>query len=98
MRLNHLHWPFSQNCFGAIICVHFLDLDLFDMFHGSLVAGGYLYIETFGGHGQNYLDLPQAGQLSDLLSPNFRLPFYRERRVGPAAYNAVAVKLLAQKA
>jgi SAM-dependent methyltransferase len=48
-NLNQSRWPFSQNCFGAIICVHFLDTDLFGACRQSLVTGGYLYIETFGG-------------------------------------------------
>jgi hypothetical protein len=97
-NLNQSQWPFSQNCFGAIICVHFLDTDLFDACRSSLVTGGYLYIETFGGHGGNYVDLPKAGQLHDLLSRHFRLPFYRERAVGPVGCGAVSVKLLGQKA
>jgi SAM-dependent methyltransferase len=92
-NLNQAKWPFSKNCFGAIICVHFLDTDLFDAFHSSLVTGGLLYIETFGGHGENYLDLPKAGQLSDLLSRYF--PFIESERL--AGYKAVSVKLLAEK-
>jgi hypothetical protein len=75
----------------------FSNVGLFGVFRSSLVAGGYLYIETFGGHGKNYLDLPKAGQLQGLLSKDFHLPFYRERKVGPADYDAVAVKLFAQK-
>jgi SAM-dependent methyltransferase len=97
-NLNQSQWPFSQNCFGAIICVHFLDTDLFGACRQSLVTGGYLYIETFGGHGGNYLELPKAGQLHDLLSRHFRLPFYRERAVGPPGCGAVSVKLLGQNA
>jgi SAM-dependent methyltransferase len=95
--LKHYRWPFSQSCFGAIICVHFLDTNLFDAFRFSLVPNGYLYIETFGGHGGNYLDLPAAGQLRDLLSRSFQLGFYREKPVGPADSEAVSVKLLAKK-
>jgi SAM-dependent methyltransferase len=95
--LKRSQWPFSRNCFGAIICVHFLDIDLFEAFRFSLVPSGQLYIETFGGHGGNYLDLPGAGQLRDLLSQHFHLAFYRERKVGPADTDAVSVKLLAKK-
>lgn len=91
--LKHSQWPFSQNCFAAIICVHFLDTYLFDAFRYSLIPSGHLYIETFGGHGGNYLDLPKAGQLRDLLSRHFNLAFYRERQVGPADSGAVSVKL-----
>jgi SAM-dependent methyltransferase len=95
--LKHSQWPFSQNCFGAIICVHFLDTDLFDAFRSSLVPSGNLYIETFGGHGGNYLDLPKAGGLRDLLSRHFGLAFYRETKVGPPNSGAVSVKLLGKK-
>jgi SAM-dependent methyltransferase len=95
-RLSQSSWPFSQNCFSAIVCVHFLEVALFDLFRSSLVAGGYLYIETFGGQGRNYVDLPKAGRLRNLLSTHFQLLRYRERRVGPRNCGAVAVKLLAR--
>jgi len=96
-ELEHFRWPFSQSCFGAIVCVHFLDTALFDAFRYSLVPNGRLYIETFGGHGENYLDLPKAGQLRDLLSRHFQLAFYRERSVGPSDSGAVSVKLFGKK-
>ena len=95
--LKHSRWPFSQKCFGAIICIHFLDMGLLDAFHSSLVPGGHLYIETFGGQGGNYLDLPKVGQLRDLLSRRFHLRFYRERPAGPLEAGAVSVKLLGRK-
>jgi hypothetical protein len=44
---------------------------LFPWFHSSLVPGGHLYIETVGGQGENYLELPAAGELHQLLSPLF---------------------------
>jgi SAM-dependent methyltransferase len=90
-------WPFRENCFAGIVCVHFLNVALFGVFRSSLVPGGYLYIETFGGHGRNHLELPQAGQLRALLSRDFQLSFYREKKVGPVDYDAVTVKLLARK-
>jgi len=95
--LDPSRWPFPENCFSGIICVHFLNVALFGAFSASLVSEGCLYIETFGGQGGNYLDLPKAGQLRDLLSKDFHLPFYREKKVGPAGYDAVTVKLLARK-
>jgi SAM-dependent methyltransferase len=95
--LGPSRWPFRENCFAGIICVHFLDVELFEAFRSSLIAGGCLYIETFGGQGGNYLDLPKAGQLRDLLSKDFDLPLYREKKVGPAGYDAVTVKLFARK-
>lgn len=90
-------WTFGENCFAGIVCVHFLDVALFPTFQSSLMGGGFLYIETFGGHGGNYLDLPKAGHVRDLLQAGFDLLFYREKRVGPAGYDAVTVKLFARK-
>jgi SAM-dependent methyltransferase len=95
--LDQLKWPFSISRFSAIVCVHFLRVELLDCFWSSLIAGGYLFIETFGGHGGNYVDLPKTGQLQDQLSRRFDIPFYRERKVGPAGFGAVSVKLLARK-
>jgi hypothetical protein len=95
--LGPSRWPFRENCFAGIICVHFLNVTLFEAFHSSLVAGGCLYIETFGGYGGNYLDLPKAGQLRDLLSNGFDVALYREKKVGPAGYDAVTVRLFARK-
>jgi SAM-dependent methyltransferase len=96
-KLGPSSWPFGESCFAGIVCVHFLSVALFDAFQSSLVAGGYLYIETFGGHGRNHLELPRAGQLRALLTKDFQLPFYREKKVGPVDYDAVTVKLLARK-
>jgi len=96
-ELDHSRWPFPQNCFSAIICVHFVRIELFDLFGTSLVEGGHLFVETFGGHGQNYLDLPKAGELRDLLLDQFHLLFYQERAVGPPSHGAVSAKLLARK-
>lgn len=96
-RLEPSCWPFRENCFAGIVCVHFLDVGLFEAFRTSVIENGCLYIETFGGQGGNYRSLPKAGELHDLLSPDFELPFYRERKVGPAGYDAVVVKLFARK-
>jgi tellurite methyltransferase len=43
--LKRTKWPFCQNYFSAIVCVHFLNVDLIDQFWCSLVTGGYLYHE-----------------------------------------------------
>jgi hypothetical protein len=96
--LGTASWPFAPACFSAIIFVHYLDTLLFPSIHHSLVPGGALYVETVGGQGQNYLELPQQGELRSMLSPHFCLETYRERSVGPAEYNRCAVKLLGKKA
>jgi SAM-dependent methyltransferase len=96
-ELDPVRWPFRESCFSGIVCVHFVNVNLFELFCSSLISGGYLYFETFGGHGGNYLDLPRAGQLHDRLSKTFQLNFYQERKVGPIGYDAVTVKLFARK-
>jgi SAM-dependent methyltransferase len=95
--LDYERWPFREMCFSGIVCVHLKNINLFEMFHSSLNPGGFLYFETFGAHGKNYLDLPKAGRVHDLLSNGFQLNFYRERKAGPIGYDAVTVKLFARK-
>ena len=95
--LNPSKWPFREDSFAGIICVHFINIDLFELFCSSLISGGFLYLETFGGHGRNFLDLPRAGQLRELLSKNFQMQFYRENKVGPIASDAVTVRLFGRK-
>jgi hypothetical protein len=58
--------------------------------------GGHLFIETFGGQGQNYLELPKADEIRQALR-GYKLLFYNERSVGPISQNSVVVKVLAQK-
>jgi hypothetical protein len=62
----------------------------------QLIDGGHLFIETFGGHGENYLELPKADEIRQALK-GYELIFYNERSVGPTSQNAVVVKALAQK-
>jgi hypothetical protein len=63
----------------------------------SLREGGYLYIETFAGQGENFRELPKAKQLRELLSRYVEFKYYEERKVGPAEVDSVAVILLAQR-
>lgn len=90
-------WPVGDACLGAIVAVHFLDTRLLGNFSRSVVPGGHLFLETFGGQGGNYLDLPAAGELRGLLEPDFELLFYREKEVGPPNRRAVTVKLLGRR-
>jgi SAM-dependent methyltransferase len=46
-------WPFLAESFDTIISVHFVKMELLPSFLFSLKTKGYLYFETFGGHGQN---------------------------------------------
>jgi hypothetical protein len=82
---------------GGILDIHFLDRSLFRYFTRSLRSGGYLLIETVGGYGGNYLELPKAGELRTMLRRTFDLVVYSEKKVGPREIDAVSVRLLAIK-
>jgi SAM-dependent methyltransferase len=97
IELGPATWPFAPACFSAVVFVHYLDILLFPSVHHSLAPGGSLYLETVGGQGGNYLELPHAGEIQTMLSPLFRLDSYEERPVGPAVANKCVVKLLARK-
>ena len=88
--------PFGQRSFSAILCIHYPVQKIIADLDAQLREGGHLYIETFGGHGQNYLDLPKANQIREALE-GYKLVFYNERPVGPISENSVVVKALAQK-
>lgn len=90
-------WLVAPASVSAIICVHFVMIDLIPHFIAALQIGGYLYIETFGGQGRNYLELPRAGHLRELLSGPMALRYYKERKVGPKDIDSVAVTLLANR-
>jgi SAM-dependent methyltransferase len=96
-HLDAASWPFSDCAFSAITCIHFLPIHLLDTFRRSLIPGGFLFIETFGGQGRNYVNLPRRGELRDLLRTTHDLLFYKERAVGPPDVDAVSVKLLARQ-
>jgi SAM-dependent methyltransferase len=95
--LNTRAWPFAPSSFSAIICVHFPVVHLISSFISSLQDGGHIYVETFGGHGENFRVLPKSGQLKELLSRDVEFKYYKERKVGPLASDSVAVTLFAQK-
>jgi len=90
-------WLFAPSAFSAIVCVHFEIIDILPSLILSLQKGGYIYVETFGGHGQNFRALPHIGELRNLLGRDTELQYYKERPVGPAQLKNACVTLLAQK-
>jgi len=88
--------PFGAFSFSAILCIHYpvqrIILDL----KAALKRGGHLYIETFHGHGKNYLELPRAGEVLGALQ-DCEVLMYNERPVGPSRERAVVVEALARK-
>jgi len=90
-------WPFEDESLGAIINVHFFHHRLIGYFLRSLKIGGYLFIETIGSHGGNYLELPPNGFIKEQLADSFDIRFLKEKKVEPLQSNCSTVKLLAIK-
>jgi SAM-dependent methyltransferase len=97
-NLKNEFWPFAPSSFSTIVCIHFpMTTTLVQRFIFSLQPGGYIYVETFGGHGENFRELPSAGQLKTLFSGYVDFKYYNERRVGPREFNRVSVVLFAKR-
>jgi SAM-dependent methyltransferase len=94
--VSEAHWPFPADSFSAVISVHFIETALFKNYFCSLISGGYLYFETYGGQAGNYLALPAPNQIRVALDDLFTILFYVEKRLRLHP-NAVTVKTLARK-
>jgi len=89
--------PLKTACLGLLIAVHYPMLDLVPNFEALLMPGGYIILETFGGQGGNWRQLPKAGYIRTQLQFGFELIRYAERRVRPAGANAVSVRGFARR-
>lgn len=89
--------PFLAGSFDLVLVVHFVPKDLIELVAPMVRPDGHLLVETFGGHGENWRDLPAPSRFRAQVSAAFDLLDYRERPVGPNKREAVAVKLLARK-
>jgi hypothetical protein len=72
-------------------------LEYFDCFNYSLISGGYLLCETFGGQGKNCLQLPKPGDWKLNLERWLHLEVYEEKTVGHHYQPSVRVKLFGRK-
>lgn len=93
---DETYWPFPHQSFSLIVCIHFPKRIRPIRLESLLKRPGYIYVETFGNHGMNYLELPRAGEYRSQLERSFNLEFYRERKAGPPNHDAVTVRLLAR--
>ncbi|TYO61858.1 class I SAM-dependent methyltransferase [Bradyrhizobium hipponense] len=89
-------FPFGKSSFSAILCIHYPAQRIIAELTSAVQTGGHIYIETFGGQGQNYLELPKVGEIRGALR-GYELHFYKERPVGPPSHNSVVVTALGQK-
>lgn len=88
--------PFEQSVFDIALVIHYVAPNILSDVADVLKPGGHLIFETFGGQGQNWIDLPLPGAVRETLEPRFNLLIYKERAVGRNR-ETVSVKLLGQK-
>ena len=88
--------PILERSISLAIVVHVVSPGLLSMVCGTMVIGGYLIYETYGGNGGNYLALPRPGQIAAELRANFDFVYYKETLAGPAN-EAVTVRCLARR-
>lgn len=96
-NLSSSNWPFEPNSFLGIISVHFPDYRAIRFVDQFLQKNGWLYFDSVGAQGKNYLQLPEQGWMKSVLQENFDFQHYEERHAGPGGQNAVAVRLLAKR-
>jgi len=97
LDLEQDRWDFESGSVGAVINVHYYSDKLLDHFMDCLTPGGFLYIETPGGQGRNYIQLPVGGTVRTKLLPFFNILYYEEKAVGPPGSARVSLRVFAQK-
>jgi hypothetical protein len=90
-------WPFSPTSFDLIIVVHLPFTNLLPALYFSLRTGGHLFLETFGGHGGNYVDLPAMGEIRAALKGNYDIIYYSEKPASRRHSESVSLKAVARK-
>lgn len=97
LNLSQVPWPFKPRLFGAVIAVHFYSTTMLYEASRLLATDGYFFVETFGGHGNNFQALPKRDQLRQYLGTEYDIEYYSERDVGPRSADAVSVRFLAKR-
>jgi SAM-dependent methyltransferase len=90
------HFPFQNGTFGAVVVIHFYSEGLFQRLSDLVAPNGYIFYESIGGNGQNWIQLDFIGQVKKSLSENFTFRTYQEKAIGPNKSYA-SVKMVAQK-
>jgi SAM-dependent methyltransferase len=71
--------PFPSGTFDLALVVHFELDSILPQIESVIKRGGFLVLETFGSHGQNWRNLPLATELQRRLDGKFHLLQYVER-------------------
>jgi SAM-dependent methyltransferase len=73
--------PFQPEIFDLALIVHFPTDFLLPQIDSVLKKDGFLVLETFGAHGENWRSLPRANELRGRLEEVYQLSQYVERAV-----------------
>jgi SAM-dependent methyltransferase len=90
-------WPFDEAQFSGALNVHFYNSNLITNIAHSLVSDGLLYVETIANRKGNFMQLPRAGEIPNLLADTFELIHLKERHAGPTNSGKVTVRMLGRK-
>lgn len=88
--------PFPENKFSLVLVVHYFTDDLFLRLRSLVNKSGYIILESYGGQGGNWKELPMPKQVHDQLKGQFKFLVYRETRVGPFKQH-VSLKMVAKR-
>jgi SAM-dependent methyltransferase len=88
--------PIEQVAFDLVVIVHYFSEAIILRALEALVPGGWLILETFGGHGKNWTALPRLGWASSRFNSEFEVLLLTEHPVGPSK-STVAVRMLAKR-
>jgi SAM-dependent methyltransferase len=90
-------WPFEEARFSGALNVHFYESKLITNIAYSLASDGLLYIETIANRKGNFLQLPKAGEIQNLLADTFEFLHLKESHAGPINSGKVTVRMLARR-
>lgn len=82
--------------FDLMVCVHYFAESIIERALEALKPNGLFVLETFGGQGNNWRDLPSQGWASKAIAGRFHIVSLKENPVGPTKSN-VSLRLLARK-
>jgi SAM-dependent methyltransferase len=90
-------WPFEEAQFSGALNVHFYASKLITNIAFSLAPDGLLYIETIANRKGNFMELPKAGEIRNLLADTFEFLHLKESHAGPTNSGKVTVRMLARR-
>ena len=90
-------WPFDEAQFSGAVNVHFYESKLITNIAYSLASGGLLYVETIANKKGNFVQLPKAGEIQNLLADTFDFLLLKESHAGPTNSGKATVRMLARK-